>query len=346
MRQDEQLETTQPALMVTYGHTPKRCRPLDKDVLLLGRSPFCDLVLSSPEVAAVHCVLARGADGWRVRDCGGRAGTRVNGESAQDEPLRDGDTLQVGAFCFEVRLPPAPEVKRPAASADVALGDTTWFEARQAELERKAERLQALESDLEGRLRQLRREQEELARKRAETPPPPPAAPAAPAPPAADSGLERRAAELNHFARHLRRQRQRLDEERVERVRRAAGGAERAEALRQENERLRRSLEDQEREGAWMSERLEELTAQAEELQRTVTANAEAEAEALREELRRRDARVAELEAALRDAELRLASETPRRPTSESWPDTKLSDKLAWVRQLKEELARRRSGAH
>jgi hypothetical protein len=33
----------------------------------------------SPEVAPIHCVIVRVVADWRLRDCTGRGGTRVNG---------------------------------------------------------------------------------------------------------------------------------------------------------------------------------------------------------------------------------------------------------------------------
>ncbi len=100
------LQSGQAALIVTYGNTTRKCRLLDRDLFLLGRSPMCDVALVSPEAAPVHCILQRVADGWRIRDCsGGRHATRLNGRAITEETLNDADVLQIGAFSFEVRLP-------------------------------------------------------------------------------------------------------------------------------------------------------------------------------------------------------------------------------------------------
>jgi pSer/pThr/pTyr-binding forkhead associated (FHA) protein len=114
-----------PALVITYGNTTRKCRPLDRDILVLGRAPGCDIAPVSPEVAPVHCLIVRGGDGWRIRDCSaGRPGTRVNGRAVHEELLHDADTLQVGRFSFEVHLPDGglapgvtPSPGRPAPSA-------------------------------------------------------------------------------------------------------------------------------------------------------------------------------------------------------------------------------------
>lgn len=111
---------TLPALVVTYGHTSKKCRPLDADVIVLGRSPSCDFNLVSPDVAPVHCILVRSTDGWRLRDCSGRPGTRVNGKIVQETRLDDGDVIQVGSFSFQTHLPGQAPAAPPIPPSYVA----------------------------------------------------------------------------------------------------------------------------------------------------------------------------------------------------------------------------------
>lgn len=107
MRRDkETFDSAQPALVVTYGNTAKKLRPLDRDAIVLGRSSVCDISLVSPEVAPIHCMLVRVAEGWKLRDCSGRPGTRVNGKTVQEVLIDDGDIIQVGAFSFQAHLPP------------------------------------------------------------------------------------------------------------------------------------------------------------------------------------------------------------------------------------------------
>src|SRR5262245_11804813 len=101
---EESFDPTQPTLIVKYGTTKKKYRPLRRDLVVLGRGPACDIGLVSPEGAPVHCVLVRLSSGWIIRDCSGRA-TRVNGQPITEEPLRDGDTITVGTFSFEAHLP-------------------------------------------------------------------------------------------------------------------------------------------------------------------------------------------------------------------------------------------------
>ena len=184
------LKPGQAALIVTYGTTTRKYHPLDGDLVVLGRAPTCDLSLVSPEVASIHCILQRGNDGWRLRDCsGGRHATRLNGQPVHEETLHDTDVLQIGAFSFEVRLPSArttpvlgstPVVDdRVAASLKhlrrsrrnlVRLALRLRDKAHQAnplpptlaELERQAQCLRDLQRDYEARLKQCEGRLDEL----------------------------------------------------------------------------------------------------------------------------------------------------------------------------------------
>lgn len=182
---EDKLEPGQPTLVVTYGNTTRKHRPLERDVTVLGRAPGCDIGLESPEVAPVHCLIVRVTDGWRLRDCSGRLGTRLNGRAARDELLHDEDVLQVGSFSFKLHLPAAPAVSPsrqalvatpsassltpggpPGATTDLVRGEA-WLDRREAELDRREDNLCALQRDCDERLSQLRQLERDLADGRA-----------------------------------------------------------------------------------------------------------------------------------------------------------------------------------
>ena len=119
MRQEreEPFDPDQPTLVVTYGNTTRKHRPLDREVIVLGRTPGCDVQLVAAEVAPIHCLLLRApAGGWRVRHFGGRIGTLVNGKAVQDAVADHDDTLQIGSFSFKFHLP--TPFRRPGLKAD------------------------------------------------------------------------------------------------------------------------------------------------------------------------------------------------------------------------------------
>src|SRR5262249_17328137 len=93
------------ALLPMFGGMEKKPRYIDRDVVTMGRARGSDFCLDGKEVSALHCLIYKAADGYRVRDCGSRTGTRVNGQSVKAGVLGNGDVLQIGPFSFEVRIP-------------------------------------------------------------------------------------------------------------------------------------------------------------------------------------------------------------------------------------------------
>jgi Inner membrane component of T3SS, cytoplasmic domain len=142
---DQRIDASQPALIVTYGNTERKHRPLDRDVILIGQARVCEIRLAAPEIADVHCVVFRAAAGWMVRDCGSRAGTRIDGRPVHQTQLHDEDVLQVGTFTFRVHLP-------QAAGAEAAAGAAY----REQRLERSRRRLALRALRLRRKLREER----------------------------------------------------------------------------------------------------------------------------------------------------------------------------------------------
>jgi hypothetical protein len=116
----DSFDPAQPALIVTYGNTPKKHRALNRPALVLGRARGCDIGLVAPDVSNVHCVIVRQPEGFVLRDCASRSGTRLNGQAVAEATLRDGDNLQIGPFSFQVYLPATLPPVAPAAAAAAA----------------------------------------------------------------------------------------------------------------------------------------------------------------------------------------------------------------------------------
>jgi pSer/pThr/pTyr-binding forkhead associated (FHA) protein len=95
----------QPALIPIAGNFDRKPRALDRDVTTIGRARGSDLCLEAKEISTLHCVVYRTADGYRIRDCNSRCGTRINGDSVKNGTLHNGDIVNLGPFSFEFRLP-------------------------------------------------------------------------------------------------------------------------------------------------------------------------------------------------------------------------------------------------
>lgn len=224
----ELLDPTRPALVVRYGSTPQRVRPLEGDQLLLGRNRVCHVGLSGPDIAEVHCILSRGRTGWRVLDCGSRIGTRVNGQPIKETLLTDGDTIQIGGFLFEAHLPlerdSASEVNpeqarylrrsrrrfcrlammyrrrlrelgnRPGETDPSARQLAETYRARVREFDQRAQRLELEEQKLNAQRERLEREADSLVARSEEV----------------QEEAERRVADAEALVMQLRRENERL----------------------------------------------------------------------------------------------------------------------------------------
>src|SRR5581483_10195973 len=65
-------------LLIRRGANPGRRVPLEKDTIVLGRSPECDFPILSPSISRQHARLVRVEDRWHIEDMLSRNGTYVN----------------------------------------------------------------------------------------------------------------------------------------------------------------------------------------------------------------------------------------------------------------------------
>jgi hypothetical protein len=362
--QEELIDPTQPALVVVYGVTRRKRRPLLGNVVVVGRSAGCDIGIVSPEVAPVHCVLVRLADGWRIRDCSGRA-TRVNGQPVRDEPLRDGDVIQVGAFSFEAHLPPG-EVRPAGAAAGTPAGEAKdrreHLERSRRRFARRALRLREQvreqargaaelaqrQADLEQMERRLRLLHQENQAKQARQP-----TEGAVGPPDDDRArLDRRARELGHYARHVRRLEQRVRDREANLGRQGEEDRRGVEAdltRRAEREQLRELGEMRESVQQRQAE-LEETVAQFEEVVRREREQMEQERAHLVREREYLDHQRLELirqreELEHRHSEGVTPAQSGTASTVDTWFDAPVDDRLASARRLLRDLSERRKAA-
>jgi len=79
--------------------------PLRIGETLLGRSPYCSIVLEDARVSRQHAAIRLTAEGLSIEDLGSRNGTLVNGEKLRGpRQLREGDVVMLGGQRLEVEL--------------------------------------------------------------------------------------------------------------------------------------------------------------------------------------------------------------------------------------------------
>lgn len=90
--------------MSTYWVKYKGTRfPIRRGETILGRSPYCSIVISDDLVSREHCALRLTSDGLTVTDLNSTNGVRVNGVLIKGaQSVQPGDVLTVGTALLEI----------------------------------------------------------------------------------------------------------------------------------------------------------------------------------------------------------------------------------------------------
>ncbi len=85
-----------PVLIAETGTLKGARWPVDREEVVIGRSPECDVVIPDRQVSRRHARLIRRGDAYFIQDLGSKNGTHVNGVAVQGiYRLQDGDVIQV-----------------------------------------------------------------------------------------------------------------------------------------------------------------------------------------------------------------------------------------------------------
>jgi serine/threonine protein kinase len=110
---------SRPVAVVANGPTEGTTYPLEKNRILIGRSPDCDICFLSLAMARYHAQLVRTGRGYSLEDLGSRNGSYVNGEPAVGRvPLRDGDRIHAGSLILVYRHRGGPQQGSHEEAAD------------------------------------------------------------------------------------------------------------------------------------------------------------------------------------------------------------------------------------
>lgn len=154
-----------PALVVTFGSTSNRRRPINRLTTVVGRARGCDVGLEAPDVSYVHCLITRSPDGLVLRDCKSRSGTLLNHKPVNESSLADGDLIQIGPFCFKVSIPPNWRPPTSGQIDEAALDESRLMETR---IEERSKGLVELQQTIDEQQRSLARVKSELADREAQ----------------------------------------------------------------------------------------------------------------------------------------------------------------------------------
>ena len=120
------------SLVVLKGPNQGQRVELDRDKIVLGRNPDCDLVVPGPAVSREHAQILRINNCYYIKDLESRNKTYLtNQEVSPDTPVRlqDNDRIKICDFLFsfhEGPRKPLPEVLRPdTVDEDAAEGESS-----------------------------------------------------------------------------------------------------------------------------------------------------------------------------------------------------------------------------
>jgi hypothetical protein len=77
---------------------------IDRERVMVGRDPACDVVIDDKSVSRRHAALERRGSGFVVVDQGSANGSFVNGEQVGEASLYDGQELRLGMVPFRVQI--------------------------------------------------------------------------------------------------------------------------------------------------------------------------------------------------------------------------------------------------
>jgi predicted component of type VI protein secretion system len=80
--------------------------PITRDVTVVGRRDYCDVVIDHESLSKRHCVLVRTDGLLMVRDLATTNGTKVNGQKVLWAALLPNDRLTLGGVKFRIYLGP------------------------------------------------------------------------------------------------------------------------------------------------------------------------------------------------------------------------------------------------
>ncbi|MDI6788860.1 MAG: FHA domain-containing protein, partial [Planctomycetota bacterium] len=131
-------------LTLTFERRPINTFKFDKDVILIGRDPTCDVRIDNVGVSRHHARIEKRDNIYSVSDLGSGNGTFVRGQRVTQHNLNDGDEITIWNFSIFFKLPEAEKPKVVEITPQkIDIDATIAIDRKQLELRQK-ERSSAL----------------------------------------------------------------------------------------------------------------------------------------------------------------------------------------------------------
>jgi hypothetical protein len=153
------LEYGEGPQLVVLEPEPDRGRriQLNRDYLVVGRGPACDVRFDDPSVSRTHAALQRRGNAVYLEDLGSTAGTFVNGTAATAaRELHAGDILAFASVTARLEADgPAGEQTITMAVRPAGAGDARYIDQQHGGVINNAERIQYINQQRENFLREV-----------------------------------------------------------------------------------------------------------------------------------------------------------------------------------------------
>lgn len=121
-------------LTLTFERRPVNTFKLDKDVILIGRDPTCDIRIDNVGVSRHHARIEKHDNIYTLFDLGSNNGTFVHGQKVTQHNLNNGDEINIWNFSIFFNLPQAEPTKTVDATPQkIDINATIAIDRRQLE---------------------------------------------------------------------------------------------------------------------------------------------------------------------------------------------------------------------
>lgn len=125
-------------LTLTFERRPVNTFNLDKDVILIGRDPTCDICIDNVGVSRHHARIEKHDNIYTLFDLGSGNGTFIRGQRITQHNLNNGDEISIWNFSIFFNLPQAEQAKTVDVTPQkIDINATIAIDRRQLEQKQK-----------------------------------------------------------------------------------------------------------------------------------------------------------------------------------------------------------------
>lgn len=124
-------------LTLTFERKPVNTFRLDKETILIGRDPTCDVRIDNVGISRHHARIEKHGDVYTLIDLGSGNGTFVQGKRVTNHNLNDGDEISIWNYSIFFKLPLAEAKKAEVVAEKIDPERTIAIDGRQLDLKQK-----------------------------------------------------------------------------------------------------------------------------------------------------------------------------------------------------------------